>query len=90
MTKKPEGAYRIVRFYRDGPNEARESGLTLAQAQKHCQREDTHGDGWFDGYEVEDPSDEELQERAESDARLRAGILAVEGLTASLAGPVTM
>jgi len=29
------------------------TGLTLEEAQAHCQREDTHGDGWFDGYEAE-------------------------------------
>jgi hypothetical protein len=29
------------------------SGLTLDEAQEHCQREDTHGDGWFEGYTEE-------------------------------------
>jgi hypothetical protein len=32
-------------------------GLTLEEAQEHCSREDTHGDGpdglWFHGYEEE-------------------------------------
>lgn len=43
--------YRIVRYYRDGRTpKVRKRGLTLEEAQAHCHREDTHGDGWFDGY----------------------------------------
>jgi hypothetical protein len=44
--------YRIIRMYRDG-RKARtiKNGLTEAEAQAHCQREDTHGPGWFDGYD---------------------------------------
>ena len=52
----PEGeAYKIVRFFRerDKPSEVIEHGLTLEQAQEHCQRDDTRGDGWFDGYRRE-------------------------------------
>lgn len=47
--------YLITRFYMDGrQSEIVKRGLTLAQAQKHCRREDTHIKGvWFDGYEVE-------------------------------------
>jgi hypothetical protein len=47
--------YKIVRFYQDldRNNRVMARGLTLEQAQAHCQREDTHGDGWFDGYEEE-------------------------------------
>jgi len=47
--------YKIVRFYQD--RRARRTikrGLTLEQAQAHCQREDTHGVGWFDGYTTEE------------------------------------
>ncbi len=47
--------YKIVRLYQDETSRniiAR--GLTLEEAQAHCQRDDTHGDGWFDGYEEED------------------------------------
>lgn len=42
--------YSIVRFRFEGDNEVIETGLTLEEAQAHCRREDTHGDGWFDGY----------------------------------------
>jgi hypothetical protein len=57
--------YRIVRFYApsakrgfDGlpvtkPKQTIKHGLTLEEAREHCQREDTHGNGWFDGYEKE-------------------------------------
>ena len=45
--------YKIVRFYQDMDrrNRVMARGLTLEEAQAHCQREDTHGDGWFDGYD---------------------------------------
>lgn len=46
--------YRIVRFRRDGDNEVLVRGLTLEQAQAHCQRDDTKGEGWFDGYTAEE------------------------------------
>jgi len=47
--------YKIVRFYRDEEDEYRngetiKTGLTLDKAQEHCRRDDTHGEGWFDGY----------------------------------------
>ena len=50
--------YRIVRFYTDEahPENRRviDTGLTLKQAQAHCQSPDTHEFGvWFDGYEAE-------------------------------------
>jgi hypothetical protein len=47
--------YKIVRFYfKDSEeNETIVRGLTLEQAQAHCSRDDTSGDGWFDGYEEE-------------------------------------
>ena len=55
------GTYSIIRFHQsdDKPNEVVVRGLTLAQAQAHCQRDDTRGGdydqgtAWFDGYEGE-------------------------------------
>lgn len=45
--------YRIVRFHLKGAREIIATGLTLEEAQEHCSRDDTRGDGWFDGYEEE-------------------------------------
>lgn len=45
--------YKVIRFYFDGEPEVQVTGITLEEAQAHCRSEDTHGDGWFDGYEVE-------------------------------------
>ena len=61
MTEQP---YKIVRFYQDDrPKEVIVRGLTQAQAQAHCQRDDTHGDGWFDGYEEEKGSESTASEQ---------------------------
>ena len=51
--------YKIVRFRREeaAPQEIIVRGLTLEQAQAHCKRDDTKGDGWFDGYEEETNED---------------------------------
>lgn len=49
--------YKILRFRFNGETTVQETGLTLEEAQAHCRREDTHGDGWFDGYEQEDEFD---------------------------------
>ena len=46
--------YRIVRFYFKEGHELIRNGLTLEEAQAHCHRDDTKGDGWFDGYEAND------------------------------------
>jgi hypothetical protein len=48
-----ETTYKIVRFRFKGNNEVVQTGLSLEEAQEWCRREDTHGDGWFDGYEEE-------------------------------------
>lgn len=47
--------YCITRFYEDDEKQSEtiETGLTLEEAQAHCQSEETHGDGWFDGYNKE-------------------------------------
>lgn len=49
--------YMIVRncFDWDDPDHGKiiRTGLTLAEAQQHCNDESTHGDGWFDGYTAE-------------------------------------
>ena len=45
--------YSIVRYHKHRDNRVIKKGLTLEQAQAHCQREDTHGDQWFDGYRAE-------------------------------------
>ena len=46
--------YKIVRFVFNGGRRVVKRGLTLEEAQEHCKREDTHGNGWFDGYEEDD------------------------------------
>ena len=47
--------YKVIRMYRDWdrPSKVVLTGLSLAEAQAHCRRDDTRGDGWFDGYEEE-------------------------------------
>lgn len=61
--------YKIIRFRFQGENEVIATGLTLAEAQAHCNDESTHGgdteDGtaWFDGYEAEtEVEDEEVED----------------------------
>lgn len=49
--------YFIKRFRLDGETTIVETDLTLAQAQEHCEREDTHGNGWFDGFTSTDNDD---------------------------------
>jgi len=46
--------YKITRYRFNGPSKTIKTGLTLEEAQEHCQRADTSGDGWFDGYTLED------------------------------------
>ena len=43
--------FKIVRFYFNGSPRTMKRGLSLEQAQEHCQRDDTRGPGWFDGYD---------------------------------------
>lgn len=52
--------YDIIRFREGQKYEYIKTVNTLEEAQEHCEREDTHGDGWFDGYrEVEEDGQEE-------------------------------
>jgi hypothetical protein len=51
--------YRIVRYRQHGEPTVIKLGLTLEQAQEWCQRDDTRGDGWFDGYTLNTPPDED-------------------------------
>lgn len=54
MSSKPTSndTYKIVKFTFKGPPKAvrGKRGLSLAEAQAHCQRPDTRGEGWFHGY----------------------------------------
>jgi hypothetical protein len=50
---EPVHTYKIVRYRFQGNNRVLKRGLSLAEAQAHCQRDDTHGDDWFDGYTEE-------------------------------------
>ncbi|PYC48178.1 hypothetical protein DI396_03985 [Litorivita pollutaquae] len=42
--------YDIVRFRQNGKQWIIRRGLTLEEAQAHCQDPNTRGEGWFDGY----------------------------------------
>jgi len=42
--------YKIIRYIFDGEPITIKTGLTLEEAQKHCQSEKMHGKDWFDGY----------------------------------------
>ena len=47
--------YTIIRMYQDNrPTKTIKTGLTLEEAQTHCQDPSTSGEGWFDGYNSED------------------------------------
>ena len=42
--------YEIYRARFEGEGEVIKRDLTLEEVQEHCQRDDTHGIGWFDCY----------------------------------------
>ena len=48
--------YKIIRFYKDEnkSNRTIKRGLTLEEAQKHCNDDKTKGIDWFDGYTDEE------------------------------------
>jgi hypothetical protein len=42
----------VIRFYRnDRRPRTIKARLTETEAQAHCSRKDTRGEGWFDGYD---------------------------------------
>jgi hypothetical protein len=45
--------YKIIRFRFGRETQTIKTGLTLEEAQAHCQDDETRGDGWFDGYTEE-------------------------------------
>jgi hypothetical protein len=49
--------YKIIRFYAPGidkENHVVKTGLTLEEAQEHCNDPDTRKEGeWFEGYDEE-------------------------------------
>jgi len=50
--------YKIIRFRRNSETgevtkRVIKTGLSLHDAEKHCGKEETHGEGWFDGFTVE-------------------------------------
>lgn len=69
--------YKILRFRFEGPTTVVATGLTLEEAQAHCSREDTHGEGWFDGYDDEHP---DLAARAAVEANQRRLLDTAQGL----------
>jgi len=44
--------YKIVRYYLDDNKENKviKTGITLKEAQEHCNNDETKGKDWFDGY----------------------------------------
>ena len=55
--------YKIMRFHFKGENELIRTGLSLAEAQAHCNDPTTREEGvWFDGYEAESLDDDEVGE----------------------------
>ena len=46
--------YKIIRFRKDLEPKVLKRGVTLAEAQKHCNDPATEGKTWFDGYSKEE------------------------------------
>lgn len=58
--------YRIIRFFADDrPTETIVRGLTLEQAKAHCNRDDSRGNGWFDGFTREAVAERNTQQEEE-------------------------
>jgi hypothetical protein len=44
--------FRIIRFYKKSyKKRVIRNNVTEKEAQEHCGRKDTKGEGWFDGYD---------------------------------------
>ena len=50
MTDK---TYKIIKFRKSGTQSTLEKGLSINEAKRYCQREDTHGKNWFCGFAEE-------------------------------------
>ena len=48
-----KNTYKVIRFRFNGNSRTIKKGLTLEQAQAHCNDEKSAGNGWFDGYNEE-------------------------------------
>jgi len=46
-------SYKIIKFRKSGSQSVMERGLSLDEARRYCQREDTHGTNWFCGFTKE-------------------------------------
>ena len=51
--KMKQATYKIIRFRKNGNQKVVRRGLSLEDAKIWCNREDTHGKNWFDGFTKE-------------------------------------
>jgi hypothetical protein len=67
-------SYDIIRKHQDmaQADEIVERGVSLEEAQEHCSRDDTSGDGWMDVYVPTERRHHKLEAHP-SEARLRYG-----------------
>lgn len=52
----------IVRFHAHSGREIIYEGVPLDEAKELCNKEWSHGDGWFDGWQLEEDEDDEEDE----------------------------
>jgi|TARA_R100000963_G_scaffold31221_1_gene22583 hypothetical protein len=45
--------YKIIKFRKSGNNSTIQKGLSIDEAKRYCQREDTRGSNWFCGFTKE-------------------------------------
>ena len=55
--------YKIIRFRFQGTETVVKRGLTLEEAQEHCNDPKTSGDGWFDGWRKEENNCDQYHRR---------------------------